>query len=51
MASDFPFRKLTKYIYLTLEAMLYLDLQEVCEFMFALNLTSRSFVKQNMIAI
>jgi hypothetical protein len=49
--SDFPFHKLGNNKYLAIEVMMYIDYQEVCKFMFAVNKETRSFIEQYFIAI
>ena len=47
----FLFRKLGHEKYLTIEVMMYVEYQKVCNFIFNVNKTSRNFLKVNAKAI
>ena len=49
--SDFPFRKLSFDKYLILEALMYIEQQDVYNFMFSVNKETRAFIQTNFIAI
>ena len=49
--SDFPISKLRHHKYLTLDVMMYVDHQQVFEFMFACNKKARAFLKHNYLTI
>ena len=49
--SDFPFSKMRYYKYLTLDVMMYVDHQQVFEFMFACNKKARAFLQHNYLTI
>jgi hypothetical protein len=49
--SDFPFSKLRHHKYLTLDVMMYVDHQQVFEFMFACNKKARAFLQHNYLTI
>jgi len=49
--SAFPFRKLRYEAYLILDVMMYIEHQEVYNFMFALNKETRKFLQQNFITV
>ena len=48
---SFPFHMLRNDKYLTLEIMMYVKFSHACKFMFALSKGSRSFLKDNYVAI
>ena len=50
-AVDFPFRKLTDNKYLTLDVMMNIEIQEVYQFLFAVNKKTRVFLEQNFFTI
>ena len=49
--SDFPFIKLRHHKYLTLEVMMYVEHQQVFEFMFTYNKKARAFLQHNYLTI
>jgi hypothetical protein len=49
--SDFPFSKLRHHKYLTLDVMMYVDHQQVFEFMFTCNKKARAFLQHNYLTI
>ena len=49
--SDFPFRKLSYYKYLTLEVLMYVDIQEAYNFLFSVNKEGKSFLERNFITV
>ena len=49
--SDFPFRKLQCDKLLTLEVMMFVDHQEVKQFMFNLNKKARSYIQTNIVTV
>jgi hypothetical protein len=49
--SDFPFSKLRHHKYLTLDVMMYVDHQQVFEFMFACNKKARAFLQHSYLTI
>ena len=49
--SDFPFSKLRHHKYLTLDVMMYVDHQQVFEFMFTCNKKARGFLQHNYLTI
>ena len=49
--SDFPFSKLRYCKYLTLDVMMYVEHQQVLQFMFACNKQARTFLQNNYITV
>lgn len=49
--SNFPYRKLRYYTYLTLDVMMFLEYQEALNFMYTINNEGRSFIMNNIITI
>ena len=49
--SDFPFSKLKHHKYLTLVVMMYIEHQQVFEFMFTCNKKARAFFQHNYLTI
>jgi hypothetical protein len=49
--SEFPFRKLRYYTYITLDVMMYVDRVDVYQFMFTLNKEARKFLQDNFITV
>ena len=49
--SDFPFPRLKDDKYLTLEVLMYVDIQEAYNFMFSVNMESRTFLEKNFITL
>ena len=50
-ASNFPFRKLANFRYLTLDVMTYVEHPQVFNFIFSLNKEARSYLQNNFITI
>ena len=49
--SNFPFRKLSCEKYLTLDVMMYIEHPEVLNFMFCVNIETRTFLQNDFITI
>ena len=49
--SDFPFSKLRYEKYLILDVMMYVEHQQVLQFMFACNKQARTFLQNNYITV
>ena len=46
----FPIPKLRNYTYITLDVLTYVEFKKGCKFMFTVNKTARTFLKDNFIA-
>ena len=49
--SEFPFRKLRYYTYLTLDVMMHVEQEDAYKFMFTLNKDARKFILDNFITV